>query len=265
MLERFPTQELLSFAAVSRRFYGLVSRLHYGRLVEAVTTQDHELILECYHPSAKISTPYMFCDYLGTDGLEDAGQDPMLKNMKDLYSRYCPVLGEEHRRPRARYPTKAVATGPEPPAVEKPSHEVHLETLELFSQLCTVVNLIKVSSKRGWILSSVNMVESVIRIWRDWLANEAYQKSSPDQNGAVKFLDAPVLWTDDTQNFGIRVRVVEQPDLHAPILVGPGEDPPVSYMLEYEGIALFAVPLPHIQVADKSQNFSFEQTNSCAV
>ncbi|KAK6079665.1 f-box domain protein [Seiridium cupressi] len=228
VLELFPTQSLLPLALISHRFHGLVSRLHYARIVEAISLLDHELILECYHPSAKISTPYMFCDYLGTDGLEEVGQNPGLKGIGELYSRYRPVLGEEHRRPRARYATKAVIEGSEQPINEQPSHDLYLESAELFSQLCTVINLIKVGPKRGLFLSYVNVIESVIRIWREWLARES-------SDATTKPPGSSILWTDSSQNFGLKLKVVEKPDTHAPILVGPGEDPPVSYTLEYEG------------------------------
>ncbi|KAH6659318.1 hypothetical protein BKA67DRAFT_544117 [Truncatella angustata] len=232
ILESFQTHALLPLALISRRFYGLVSRLHYARLVEATILPDHELILECYHPSAKISTPYMFCDYIGTNGLDDVGQDPTLEAMTGLYSRYRPVLSEEHRRPRARYATRAVLEGSEPPICENPSHDLHLESAELFSQLCTVVNMIKVGPKRGLFLSHVNIIESVIRIWRDWLAQESSQATLKQKT--VEPTTCSILWTDSSENFGLRLRVVEKPEVDTPILVGPGEDPPVSYALDYE-------------------------------
>jgi hypothetical protein len=230
ILEPFSTQELLPLALVSQRFYGLVSRLHYARLVEAIALQDYELILECYHPSAKISTPYMFCDYLGTDGLEQVGRDPTLRGMCGLYSRFRPVLGEEARRPRARYATRGVLNGVDEPIIEQPSHDIHLESSELFSQICTVINMIKVGPRRSIILSCINLVDCVVRVWREWLANEA-------SNAAFVQLKSgsSTIWTDENKNFGLRLKVVEKPELQAPILVGPGEDPPVSYIIEYEG------------------------------
>lgn len=125
VLESFSTQILLPLALVSRRFYGLVSRLHYARVVKAASLNGHELILECYHPSAKISTPYMFCDYISSDQLQAIGHCLTLKDLNNLYSRYRPVLGEEHRRPRARYATRAVIEGSEPAIEESPSHEIY--------------------------------------------------------------------------------------------------------------------------------------------
>ncbi|KAI0177537.1 hypothetical protein BJ166DRAFT_25803 [Pestalotiopsis sp. NC0098] len=233
VLELFPTQALLPLALVSQRFYGLVSHLHYARLVDAIALQEHELILECYHPSAKISTPYMFCDYLGTDGLETVGQDPSLRDIGTLYSRFSPVLGEEHRRPRARYATRAVLAGTEEPIDEGPTQDVYLESSELFSQICTVINIIKVGPKRGLFLSYVNVIECVIRIWREWLANEA-SRSSSQQSVPPAITDSAVVWTDESRNYGLRLKVTEKSEVQGPILIDSGEDPAVSYVLEYQ-------------------------------
>ncbi|KAI1843882.1 hypothetical protein JX266_009938 [Neoarthrinium moseri] len=231
VLELFSTKSLLPLAGTCRRFYGLVSRLHYARLVEAVAPQGHDLILECYHPSAKISTPYMFCDYIDTDEFESAGLEPTLRKMNGLYSRFRPVLEKENQRPRARYPTLDVVQGTKDAIVESPSLDVHLDAAELFSQLCTVINVIKVGPKRGLFLSCVNIIESVIRIWRDWLAEQT--ELGPSESARTDVSHSSILWTDSAHNFGLRLKVVEKPDTPAPVLLGPGEEAPVSYVLEY--------------------------------
>lgn len=238
MLGAFDTRSLLPLAAVSSRFYGIVSRLHYGRLVEAASLQGHELILECYHPSAKLSTPYMLCDQLGTEGFEETGLNPTLKGMNALYTRFRPVLADENRRPRARYPTKAVVNGTEPPIAELASHDVQLDSAENFSQLCTVINLIKVGPKRGLFLSCLNVIEGVVRVWRGWLADQASATSSlahGKQSPKSDVADPSILWTDSAKNYGIRLGVVEQQDMQAPVLVGPDDETSVSYTLQYEG------------------------------
>ncbi|KAI1265251.1 hypothetical protein F5Y18DRAFT_64259 [Xylariaceae sp. FL1019] len=121
-LEPFSTRSLLPLAATSRRFRGIVGRLHYCN---------------------KISTPYLFCKYLGTDGLSDAGNEPDLDHLNRLYSRFEPFLGEEHRRPRLRWPiNRTVSSEVEEVLAEAPSQDVHLEAGELFSQLCTLTNLV---------------------------------------------------------------------------------------------------------------------------
>jgi hypothetical protein len=216
-----------------------VSRIHYGRLVEAALLHEHELILECYHPTTKLTTPWMSCDPLGTEGLEETALNPTLKGMRELYTRFRPRLDHENKRPRARYPTKAVDEGVEPPVADLASHDVQLDAAESFSQLCTVINLIKVGPKKGLFLSCVNVIEGVIRIWRDWLAEQASTAISiaeGKQRRNMTTSSSSILWTDQSSmNYGIRVRVVGKEDIQGPILVGADEDKSVSYVLEYEG------------------------------
>jgi hypothetical protein len=213
-----------------------VCRVHYSRLVEAALLQDHEVILECYHPSVKISTPTLFCNYLSTDGLEEAGHGEVgLRTLNGLYSRFRPVLGEDGRRPRARYPTRDVLSGTEPPLEEVPSHDLHLDAGELFSQLCTVASLIKVGPRRGLFLSISGITDSVIRVWRDWLQQEAARSSAVQRQADPSSEAGSVLWTDSTETVGLRVLVTEKDDLHAPVLMGVNDEPPVSYTLEYKG------------------------------
>ncbi len=108
-LSRLPTPSLLRLAAVNRRFYSVVVRLLNRRLARATTLPQHQVILECFHPSARQSTPYLLCKYLGTDGLDhgpvaareggaehtlDLGDCLDLQDMKRLYSRFRPVPQE---------------------------------------------------------------------------------------------------------------------------------------------------------------------------
>ncbi|ORY58122.1 F-box domain-containing protein [Pseudomassariella vexata] len=239
ILDTFPTRSLLPLAAVSQRFNAHVAAVHYTRLVEAATLRDHELILECYHPSAKISTPYLHCEYLGTDGIAETGLDPTLRGLNDLYSRFRPVSSSQSRRPRARYPTKrAIESAKEPLAEEAPSHDVFLDSGELFSQLCTVTNLVKVGPRRGLFLSHANITDGVIRVWRDWLLREAAKTADGTQRVSMGADDSSILWADSSKNVGLKVRVVEQTDMHAPVLVGPEDDPPLSYTLVYEELLI---------------------------
>ncbi|KAK8128609.1 hypothetical protein PG984_009717 [Apiospora sp. TS-2023a] len=257
VLESIPTRKVLPLAGVCRRFHGLVARLHYARLVEALGLQDHEIILECYHPTVKISTPYLFCDYVGTPGLAtesagvsgsndgSGGKDPSLAGMNALYSRFRPVQQEDDRRPRSRYPKRAVVEGLEQPLLDLPSHDVHLDAGELFSQLVTVTNLVKVEPKRKLIIDAVNMTDGVIRVWRPWLASEAaaptpapaqgQQQQSAEENSSSVQDDSAILWADSKQNCGLRMRVVEKTDDQAPVLVAAGDDSAISYKLEFEG------------------------------
>ncbi|KAK5625384.1 hypothetical protein RRF57_001100 [Xylaria bambusicola] len=235
-LDSLPTRSLLPLAAVSRRFRGLVGRLHYYRLVEATALQGRELILECYHPCDRVSTPSLFSKYIGTDGLAEAGEDAGLEDLNRLYSRFKLYLGDENNRPRARWPTARVTAGIEEPLAEKtPSYDVNLDADELFTQLCVVTNLVKVAPRRGLFLSIDNIGDSVVRVWRDWLREQAKRSATEQQQAEATNLDDPsILWMDASKNVGLRFRVVPKEEGQAPLLLGRDQDPPVSYTLEYQ-------------------------------
>ncbi|KAI0508782.1 F-box domain-containing protein, variant [Xylaria bambusicola] len=235
-LDSLPTRSLLPLAAVSRRFRGLVGRLHYYRLVEATALQGRQLILECYHPCDKVSTPSLFCKYIGTDGLTEAGEDADLEDLNRLYSRFKLYLGDENHRPRARWPTARVTAGIEKPLAEKtPSYDVNLDADELFTQLCAVTNLVKVGPRRGLFLSIDNVSDSVVRVWRDWLREQATRSAMEQQQAEATNLDDPsILWVDTSKNVGVRFRVIPREEGQTPLLLSRDQDPPVSYTLEYQ-------------------------------
>jgi len=100
------------------------------RLLRAVNLPGLRLILECFHPSASLSTPYLYCDYLYTDSFQnhngvsaDTSSAGARSNYSDddyalnqqsgrgislgsIYTHFRPVVQEENRRPRARYATQ---------------------------------------------------------------------------------------------------------------------------------------------------------------
>ena len=65
-------------------------------------------MLECFHPSSKLTEPHVFCKYLGTDGLSDRheGEGSLYENVEDaqrlgmltsLYSTFRPEATVEER------------------------------------------------------------------------------------------------------------------------------------------------------------------------
>lgn len=232
VLSPLTTLQLLPLARINRRFHDLTLRIIHTRLTDAAWLPDHELILECYHPSAKISTPYLHCDYLGTDGLEGYTEDEdkqlTLSQMHNLYSRFRPVVQEENRRGRVRYPAASGSAQ----AVEDEltaSVTVHLDDGEMFSQLCAVTNLVKTGPRRGLFLSHVNVNDGVVRVFRRWLAARTAMgaEGASDQD--------PILWTDRHKTVGIKFRV-QQDDIATgrSVLWADDDDPSVSYTLFYE-------------------------------
>lgn len=181
-----------------------------------------------------------------------------LGKLAGIYSHFRPVGPDQERRPRRqRHPAGDVPGYPNvsnlfPAAsssdeAEIPSQIVSLESHELFSQLCTIANLVKAVPNVGFLLSCITIGEGVIRIWRDWLAERAVLprskgKSSPGtysrsaNSNATSFEDRErMLWLDNGCNVGIRLRVIEREDLGTPVLMRLDEDAQVAYSIEYEG------------------------------
>ena len=99
------TPTLLPFCVVSRRFHRLILRILHFRLLLAAAAPEYKLILEAFHPTKRYTDPYLFCTYLGTDGLsskhegegslyEDcATESGRFAKLSSLYSRIETFLG----------------------------------------------------------------------------------------------------------------------------------------------------------------------------
>lgn len=112
---------------------------------------------------------------------------------------------------------------------------IHLESHELFSQLQTITSLVKIGPRRGLFLSSVNISDSIMRIWRQWLAERSKSEGEGSSEGDKERKER-LVWADNNRTVGLRVRVVEREEA-TPVLVRKDEDPPVSYTLQYEGMS----------------------------
>lgn len=110
ILTPFTTRELLQLATVSHRFHALVLRLIHFRLLLSASLTEYKLILECFHPTSKLTEPHVFCKYLGTPGLSDKyeGEGSMYENIDtaqqlgrlgSVYSLFRPVETEEESLP----------------------------------------------------------------------------------------------------------------------------------------------------------------------
>lgn len=196
-------------------------------------------MLECYHPSAKISTPSLSCRYLGVktrDGPIENPEAPGFTDLRRLYSSFRPVVIEENRRRRRWFTLSAMepARAVEKQGDETATEEVHMDDGELFSQLCAVTNVVKLSPKRGFFVSHVNISDGVIRVWREWLANRVNEAAADHEKHFVAS-DGQILWVDTAKTVGLRFKVTMGPSERMPLISGPGDDFPVSYTLVYEG------------------------------
>jgi len=217
-------------------------------------SSDYRLILECYHPAAALSTPYLFCNYLHTD-IVDGGYlcEPVDEDapsispephdwslsrhrIENIYSHFRPVVQQENRSGRVRYPRRPQqqqqsnrAQQEERLEEKHPYQDIELGLGELFSQLCTVTNLVRLRPRPGLFLTHVNVSDNVIRVERDWLAAQA------------KADESRILWVDEKYTVGLRFRVEERDvrDQH-PILAAADEELPAVYRLEFEELLVRA-------------------------
>ena len=219
-------RELVQILPVSRRFHSLTVRALYRRLVEASSLPYNQLILECYHPSAKLTTPSLSCRHMGTKlagRLGGTEERPHLSDFQKMYSSFRPVLPEEGQSRRQRR-TKGDSTA---------TQDIFFDESELFAQLCATTSVAKESRRRGFFLSHVNTCDGVVRVWRQWLAERASFSDEDLDEGGVDY--DRYLWVDAARNVGIRFRVTLGPAETMPLISVPGDDTPVSYTLIYEG------------------------------
>jgi hypothetical protein len=272
-LQPFTTRELLPLALVSYRFYGLIVRLLQSRLLLAANLPEHTLLLECYHPSQRLTEPALYTTYLGTPGLDthlknsdDVTATPVgrLAELRDLYSSFQPHRKLAKPRTPRRHPagdipgsrTHTIATmaarkaqnSEEPEAVKQ---IVSLEGHELFTQLCAQVNLVRTGGRREYFSSFVEVEEGVVRVFRDWLRNGAedglmrdhspewqYDGKGKQKRSTVAAIqcDKRIKWIRDDKNVGIRTKVTERRwRRDMPILFHSDDEIAVSYDVEYQG------------------------------
>ncbi|KAL4777533.1 hypothetical protein BDW60DRAFT_173242 [Aspergillus nidulans var. acristatus] len=230
ILYPFSTRELLHLATVSQRFYALVLRLLHYRLLLSAQLTDYKLILECFHPTSKLTEPHVFCKYLGTPGLSDKyeGEGSLYENIDTaqqlgrlgtLYSIFKPVETEED--------SALVALDPDSLAVRRP---ISIESFEDFSQLCVVVNVVKVLPGTDVLLSAVNVEDGVIRLFRDWLKGQTNRPPALQPHTSSES-QGEVLWVDQSKNVGLKFRVSEvtKLDSNFPVLVHRDDETFSSY------------------------------------
>ncbi|KAL2012490.1 hypothetical protein VTN00DRAFT_15 [Thermoascus crustaceus] len=294
ILTPFSTRALLPLTAVSHRFLALVLRILHYRLLIAASLKDYKLMLECFHPSSKLTEPHVFCTYLGTPGLsdkydgigslyEDTQVAERLGLLSSLYSRFRPIPRADegnNNNGRRFFPTGTgtmvgiAGAGPEEEleVLEEKTPQfvrrsVHLESSEDFSQLCTVVNLVKVIPNSNLLLSAVTVEDGIIRIWRDWLeeqaqlgiindaqrridavANATREDSIPSDAGAGsrplaggrrREEESGILWVDTRKNVGLKFRVREKRwHRDMPVLMYRDEGPAVTYEVDIEELRI---------------------------
>ncbi|TKX24715.1 F-box domain-containing protein 3 [Elsinoe australis] len=254
ILSHLPNPSLVSLTPVSRQLHHASLHQLHSRLLHATDLDSHTLILECYHPSAKLVASHLFCTSLGTPGLEspldyEVGQEVgRLKHLCGLYTRFLPQRKEPEERTVRRHPAGDVPgsrTHPASRAAEAGTkgngmlvaETVSLDAGELFSQLCCVTNLVKMAPGRRRLITNIMEVsDGMIRVWRDWLGR---------RNGVVGkkrevLGDEGILWVNNSgDSVGIKFRVKERSFRRdQPVLFASEDEVAVSYYIEFEELLI---------------------------
>lgn len=249
ILSRFNTQHLLGLTAVCRRFRDLVVRIVRSRLILAENINDRKLILECYHPTAQYTEPYLFCNYLGTSRLSGSRESSetswkskvkydCLGNLGGLYSRFNPARADAISGNRNCHSTEDISKLPDRELRNGSiARTLSIESHELFSLLCVDVAIVQLGPRPGVFLSCTDILKkTTARVWRQWLAEK-----STETHSSHKWREPEsMIWVDSNQNVGLRVRVQERKwGRDAPILQQRDEDEAISYTLELEGKRIY--------------------------
>lgn len=193
ILTPLPTTTLLPLTILSHRIYAVILRILHNRLLLATTLHDYSLILECYHPTAKLTEPPYFCTYHGTNGLDayreprasDSDLVPRLGQLRNIYSSFRPhrreleAGGRRVKRhpagdvPGSRTHPSSSAAGRRLDTDELVRQILSLDGEEWFTQLCAVTNLVKVGPRNGLFSCFVEVEEGVVRVWKKWLREMA--------------------------------------------------------------------------------------------
>jgi hypothetical protein len=269
------TPELLPLTSISRRLSTIILRILHNRLVAAAELDSHSLLLECYHPSAKLFEPPYFCAYHGTAGLslyeteaeDEADIGPRLGRMRRMYSRFRPHQRELEDGGKRVLPRPGDVPGSRTfPGTAKDNFRgetvkqtLSLEAHELFTQLVAQTNLVKIGPRHGLFTCFVDVEEGVLRVWKDWLAATATKGREEREpvladpaeevgkgKGTAREVDerplnlddTRILWVSPLKNSGIRFNVKERRFRRdTPILIRADEEMPVTYEIEYDGMS----------------------------
>lgn len=263
VLDPLPTQLLLQTRCVCHRFQNLIIRIIHERLLHAASLTDRKVILECYHPSAQYTEPYLYCDYIRTPGLNDEieGQGPIYEVADDqaakegtlgrLYSHFRPTRKDSEPKIYRSHPAGDVPGSRTNEVANRirehyerntVRQDVSLEAHELFMQLHFLVAVVQTGPRRGFFFSVENLIDRTQRIFRSWLAERA-EAAEVHKSGASDSVTNELgseademLWIDEKRIVGLRVRVAERKgQKERPILLHKDEDQAISYSLELEG------------------------------
>ncbi|GAM37096.1 hypothetical protein TCE0_022r06715 [Talaromyces pinophilus] len=210
ILTPLTTRALLPLSSVSQRFHAVVLRILHYRILLISSLKDYTLLLECFHPISKLTDPHFFCTYLGTPGLNDKYDGPgslyegcktseSLGKLSNVYSCFRPEVDLTETPQNGDVDDNDDNDGEKTPLVKK---QVSLEEFEDFSQLCSIVNLVKIMPNSRMLISAVTVEDGIKYDWstyrlpaRWWSHPRSYHQESQhaDRNSASASASA---WTE---------------------------------------------------------------------
>ena len=261
----FTTLPLLHMRSVNHRIQNLIVRIVHSRLLLAASLKDRKLILECYHPSAQYTEPYLFCDYLGTPGLSEsvAGQGSIYAAhtgdglLRSLYSHFRPTRKRPDSKaprshpagdiPASRMSDLAMSRSERQDDADVVKRIVNLDANENFSQLIFSTDLVQLGPRRGLFTDIVKVNDkTTLRIFRQWAAHQVTEtrrslraQTSADQRTSTlqETRDSEITWIDDLKRkAGLKIQVEERNwKRDVPLLLRTDEEQAVSYSMHLQG------------------------------
>ena len=245
-LSSIPTLTLLRRRLVNHHFRDLIERIIRKRLLVTIALNNWRLIIECYHPSRSQTEQYFFCDYQGTPGLDQLLDEKGENRLMSLLSYFKPTKETPERsfvrpHPAGDIPgsrTMDQTPRPKRTVADPVRRDINLESHENFSQLMFDASLVKLGPKKGVFDAVAEILDRrPIRIFRDWLSEQAKVTESKDSRSNAQKPGAQLLWVDEsTKRAGLDVEVREKRWRSAmPILISRDEDQALSYSMDLQG------------------------------
>jgi hypothetical protein len=240
---------------VSHRLCALIHSILHSRLRTITRLKGYRIELECFHPSSKYIEPQYFCKYLGTIGVSDrlGNRESQNENFQRVdrlgkltahYTVFRPVPKVDER---GGWKSFGLLTDPsingrrvdvDSPSVkdcgsgifsmgveetpkdtpERVRRVVRLERFQYYTQLCIIVNLVRIIPNTTCLMTTVNIQNGAICLARDWLeysSNSDLPAFSLDKAGVqeektdISLLNRnqDIVWVDKMQSVGLKVRV----------------------------------------------------------
>jgi hypothetical protein len=269
---------------VSHRLCALILSILHSRLRTISRFKGYRIELECFRPSSKYIEPQYFCKYIGNIGLSESQNEncQRLDRLGKLTAHYIVFRPEPKVDERGGWKSFGLLTDPSTDSergdgdssdcnggifskgVERTSKEapdrvrrvVRLESFQYYTQLCIIVNLVRIVPNTTCLMTTVNIQNGTICMARDWLEyssnpnllafsldKAAVQEETADAHGGTYLLngDQDILWIDKTKRVGLKVRVKRgRSNRPMPFVAAPHESLPLHYEVEIEGtLSLF--------------------------